>query len=69
MVLTQLWFFAAELGKMGKVANCGLRDVVQSFGKIHYLVFIQDRGEGGGPGVLLGKLKYKIAFLYVTSSN
>ena len=41
-----------------------LRDVVQSFGKIRYLVFIQDRGEGGGLGVLLGKLKYKIAFLY-----
>ncbi len=37
-----------------------LKDVVQSFGKIRYLVFIQDRGEGGGPGVLLGKLKYKI---------
>ncbi len=44
-----------------------LRDVVQSFGKIRYLVFIQDRGEAGGPGVLLGKLKYKIAFLYITS--
>ena len=43
------------------------RDVVQSFGKIRYLVSIQDRGEGGGPGVILGKLKYKIAFLYTTS--
>ncbi len=34
-----------------------LRDVVQSFGKIRYLVFIQDRGEGGGPGVIFGKIK------------
>ncbi len=39
-----------------------VRDVVQSFGKIRYLVSVQDRGEGGGPGVILGKLKYKIAF-------
>ena len=44
-----------------------IKDVVQKFGKIRYLVFIQDRWEGGGPGVLLGKLKYKIAFLYITS--
>ncbi len=44
-----------------------IRDVVQSFGKIRYLVFLQDWGAGGGRGVLLGKLKYKIAFLYITS--
>ncbi len=36
--------------------------VVQSSGKIGYLVSVQDRG-GGHPGVLLGKLKYKTAFL------
>ena len=37
------------------------------FGKICYLVSVQDRGGwggGDGPGVILGKLKYKIAFLY-----
>ncbi len=39
------------------------RDVVQSFGKIRYLLFIHDWGVGGGPGVLLGKLKYKIAIV------
>ncbi len=44
------------------VRDHSFRDVVQSFGKIRYLVFIQDRGERGGPGVFLGKLKYKIAF-------
>ncbi len=42
-----------------------LRDVVQSFGKIRYLVSsVQDRRR---EGVLLGKLKYKIAFWYQTS--
>ena len=34
-----------------------LRDVVQSFGKIRYLVFIQDRGGGGGSGGTFGKIK------------
>ncbi len=37
-------------------------DGVQSFGKIHDLVSVQDRG--GSQGVRLGKLEYKIAFLY-----
>ncbi len=36
--------------------------MVQSFGKICYLVSVQDRGEGGGPGVILGKLKYNTKF-------
>ncbi len=56
------------IGNCQSTDEAGLfRDVVQSFGKIRYLVFIQYRGAGGGPGVFLGKLKYKIAFLYTTS--
>ncbi len=33
-----------------------IRDVVQSFGKIRYLVFIQDRGEGRGSSGTFGKI-------------
>ena len=38
---------------LGVSNGIALRDVVQSFGKIRYLVFIQDRGEGG----TFGKIK------------
>ncbi len=53
---------AERFKKEAQGKGCG-----QSFGKIRYIVFIKDRGEGGGPGVFWGKLKYKIAFLYITS--